>query len=153
MLIGVPLVFGILAICMVSREVRREPISISELSVPPAWAETGLTPTVAALRLLDAINATARAVRTEDTHRPSTGLQGEEPDLSLPAAGLSLHSLASVVRSLMGWPGRRLRGEIIATGAELRLRPRLAGRGVIADISGPASAGADALLLRAEPEV
>jgi len=151
MLIGVPLVFGIPAICMVSREVRREPIPISELSVPPALAENGLTPAVAALRLLDAINATARAVRTEDMHRPSTGLQGEEPDLSLPAAGLSLHSLASVLRSLMGWPERRLRGEIIATGAELRLR--LAGRGVIADISGPASAGADALLLRAEPEV
>ncbi len=153
MLTLVPLVFGGLAIFMVVREATREPIEVTEISVPSALADTGLTSTVAAHRLLDAINATSRAVRSDQTHRPSAELEGSEPDLNIPAAGLSLHGLAALLRNLMGWPQRRLSGEITTVGDQLRLRLRLAGHGVIADVQAPASEGADALLLRAAPEV
>lgn len=148
-----PLVFGALAVFMVLREAARQPIEIAELSVPSSLSDSGLTGTVAARRLLDAINATSRAVRTETMHRPSAELEGSEPDLNIPAAGLSLRGLAALVRNLLGWPERKLSGEIIVTGDRMRLRMRLAGHGVIADVEGPTADGADTLLLRAAPEV
>lgn len=148
-----PLVFGALAVFMVLREAAREPIEIAELSVPSSLSDSGLTGAVAARRLLDAINATSRAVRTETMHRPSAELEGSEPDLNIPAAGLSLRGVAALVRNLLGWPERKLSGEVIVTGDRMRLRMRLAGHGVIADLDGPAADGADPLLLRAAPEV
>ncbi len=153
MLGTLPLLFAALAVVMVLREAARQPIEIAELSVPSSLSDTGLSGSVAARRLLDAINATAHAVRTETLHRPSAELEGSEPDLNIPAAGLSLRGLAALVRSLLGWPERKLSGEIIVTGERMRLRLRLAGHGVIADLDGPATEGADALLLRAAPEV
>ncbi|UPY37095.1 tetratricopeptide repeat protein [Sediminicoccus sp. KRV36] len=148
-----PLIFAGLAIFMVMREAAREPIEVSEISVPSSLSDTGLTGAVAAHRLLDAINATAHAVRTETMHRPSAELEGSEPDLNIPAAGLSLRGLAALVRNLLGWPQRKLSGEIIVTGDRMRFRMRMAGHGVIADVEGPVGDGADALLLRAAPEV
>lgn len=150
---SLPLILAALAIFMVIREAARESIEVAELSVPSSLSDTGLTGSVAAHRLLDAINATAHAVRTETMHRPSAELEGAEPDLNIPAAGLSLRGLAAVVRNMLGWPQRKLSGEIIVTGDLMRFRMRMAGHGVIADVEGPASEGADALLLRAAPEV
>lgn len=148
-----PILLAVLAVLMVVREAARQPIEISEISVPTSLSESGLSGTVAARRLLDAINATAHAVRTETLHRPSAELEGSEPDLNIPAAGLSLRGLAALLRNLLGWPERKLSGEIIVAGERMRLRLRLAGHGVIADVEGPAAEGADPLLLRAAPEV
>ena len=148
-----PLVLAALAIFMVLREAARQPIEIAELSVPSSLSDSGLSGTVAARRLLDAVNATAHAVRTETMHRPSAELEGSEPDLNIPAAGLSLRGLAALVRNLLGWPERKLSGEIIVNGDKMRLRLRLAGHGIIADVEGPTAAGADPLLVRAAPEV
>ena len=149
----VPLLLGGAALYVVVTEAAREPIEVTSLSVPPALAERGLTPEVAALRLMDAIEATARAVHAETLQRPAAELQGSQPDVTIPGAGVSLRSLAGLLRGLLGWPERQLSGEILADGDLLRLRLRLAGHGVIADIAGPASAGADALLLAAAPEL
>jgi tetratricopeptide (TPR) repeat protein len=149
----VPLLLGAAALYVVVTEAAREPIAVTSLSVPPALAERGLTPEVAALRLMDAIEATARAVHAETLQRPAAELQGSQPDVTIPGAGVSLRSLAGLLRGLLGWPERQLSGEILADGDLLRLRLRLAGHGVIADIAGPASAGADALLLAAAPEL
>ena len=148
-----PMLLLVLAVALVTREAARARISIAAISVPPALAERGLTPEVAAQRLMDAIDATARAVHAESMHRPAAELQGSQPDLTLPVAGISVRSLAAVLRDVLGWEERRLFGEIIAEGDTLQLRLRLAGRGVIADISRPASEGADALLLAAAPEL
>jgi tetratricopeptide (TPR) repeat protein len=148
-----PVLLGAFAVAAVLQEASRQPIEVGALSVPPALAETGLTPEVAALRLMDAIDATARAVHAETMHRPSAELEGSAPDINIPVAGLSLRSVAGVVRGLLGWPERRLSGEIVASGDRLRLRLRLAGHGVVAELDGPAADGADALLLRAAPEL
>ncbi len=153
MLGTLPLILAVLAIFMVLREAARHPIEIAEIAVPSSLSDTGLTGAVAAHRLLDAINATANAVRTETMHRPSAELESAEPDLNIPAAGLSLRGLAGLVRNLLGWPERKLSGEIIVSGDQMRLRLRLAGHGVIADVEGPTADGADQLLLRAAPEV
>lgn len=153
MLGTLPLVLAVLALVMVVREAARQPIEIAEISVPTSLSDSGLSGTVAARRLLDAINATAHAVRTETMHRPSAELEGSEPDLNIPAAGLSLRGLAALLRNLLGWPERKLSGEIIVSGDRMRLRLRLAGHGVIADVEGSSADGADPLLLRAAPEV
>lgn len=153
MLGTLPLVLVVLAVVMVVREAARQPIEISEVAVPTSLSDSGLSGAVAARRLLDAINATAHAVRTETLHRPSAELEGSEPDLNIPAAGLSLRGLAALLRNLLGWPERKLSGEIIVAGDRMRLRLRLAGHGVIADVEGPTAEGADPLLLRAAPEV
>lgn len=148
-----PLAFAGLAIFLVVREATREPLEIAEISVPSALADTGFTPQVAAQRLLDAVNATARAVRAETMHRPATELEAAEPDLNIPAAGISLRSLSNLVRGLLGWPERKLSGEILVNGETLRLRLRLAGHGVIADATATTAEGPDVLLGRAAPEV
>lgn len=142
-----------IAVAVVVREVERKALEVSEISVPASLAETGLTPSVAAHRLVDAMQATARAVRAETSHRPTAELEGSTPDLHLPASGLSVRGIAALISNLMGWPQHRLSGEIIISGEQMRLRLRLGQHGVIADIKAPASEGADALLLRAAPEI
>ncbi|MGG5811499.1 tetratricopeptide repeat protein [Falsiroseomonas sp. CW058] len=149
----VPLLCGGIAVAIVLQEAARQPIDVVPLSVPSALSDTGMTGDVIAHRLLDAIEATARAVHGETMSRPAAELDGTQPDLNIPVAGISLRSVASVVRSLLGWPERRLSGEIVTAGDTLRLRLRLAGHGVIADVEGPAAQGADPLLARAAPEV
>lgn len=148
-----PLLLGAVAVVLVLREAARQPIEVASLSVPGALGETGLTGDVVALRLMDAIQAASRAVHAETMHRPAAELEGTQPDLALPGGGVSLRSMAGLVRGLLGWPERRLTGEIVAAGDQLRLRLRLAGHGVVTEIEGPAAAGADALLARAAPEV
>ena len=148
-----PLAFGLLALVLVVREAAREPLEITEIAVPSALSDAGFTGQVAALRLLDAVNATARAVRAETMHRPSAELQGSEPDLNIPAAGISLRSLAALLRNLLGWPERRLSGEVTVMGDTLRLRLRLAGYGVVTDAEATKDEGPDMLLSRAAPEV
>ncbi len=104
MLIGVPLIFGEVAITMVSREVGREPISISELSVPPALAETGLTPAVAAnlpdghTGRCEALAALGRAADALEALARAASLAAAEGRRSLP------HSCAFTPERA---PGRR----------------------------------------------
>jgi tetratricopeptide (TPR) repeat protein len=148
-----PIFLGAAAVALVLREAARQPIEVATLSAPGSPAETGMTGDVLALRLLDAIEAAARAVHTETMHRPMAELEGSQPDINIPVAGVSLRSVAGMVRGLLGWPERRLSGEVVAAGDQLRLRLRLAGHGVVADVESPAAAGADALLALAAPEV
>ncbi len=154
LLLGVlPVVLGGFAVLVVLREAARQPIEVAAISVPAALSDTGMTGDVVALRLLDAIEATARAVHAETMQRPLAELEGSQPDINIPVAGISLRSLAAVVRNLLGWPDRRVTGEVVTQGDQLRLRLRLAGHGVVAEVDAPASEGADALLARGAPEV
>ncbi len=150
---AIPSLIGLTMLALVARQALNDPIEFTPIAVPASFASQGLTPEVMAARLLDAIDATATETLSETLHRPSTELENSTPDLNLPVVGLSLHSLASLTRKLLGWPERRLSGEIIQAGQDLQLRLRLSGHGVVADVSAPASEGPDRLLALAAPQV
>jgi tetratricopeptide (TPR) repeat protein len=149
----VPVALAAAMLAVVLHQALRQPIEVHPLAVPAPLLATGLTPEVAALRLMDAIESTARAVHAETMHRPSAELEGSAPDVTIPGAGLSLRSLSTVLRHLMGWPERRITGEFLLADKRLRLRLRLARHGVVADVEGPAADGPDPLLARAAPEL
>ena len=71
----------------------------------------------------------------------------------MPIAGLSLRALATLLRSVFGTPSRRITGEIILEKEQLKLRLRLAGHGLIADIDGVPADAVDRLLNAAAPEI
>jgi len=150
---ALPVVIGLTMVGLVVHEATNDSIEFTPIGVPAGFADHGLTPDVVAARLVDAINETATQTLSETLHRPSTELENATPDLNLPVVGLSLHSLASLTRKLLGWPERRLSGEVTQSGDTLRLRLRLTGRGVIADVAAPASDGVDRLLVLAAPQV
>ncbi|MCX7370873.1 MAG: hypothetical protein NTW56_00275 [Alphaproteobacteria bacterium] len=99
---------------------------------------------------MDDITAVQARVRGEPMGRAGAELSGSQSDFSVPFTGLSLSAVVSVLRDLMGMPETRVGEEIIAEGAELRLRLHLSGAGVIFD---EADEGTDALLRRAAPLV
>ena len=150
---AIPTLIALTMLTLVIREALNDAIEFTPIAVPASFASQGMTPEVMAARLLDAIDATATETLSETLHRPSTELENSTPDLNLPVVGLSLHSLASLTRKLLGWPERRLSGEMIQTNQDLRLRLRLSGHGVVADVSAPAAEGPDRLLSLAAPQV
>jgi tetratricopeptide (TPR) repeat protein len=151
---GLP-VLGIIALCLlVIREVRRPDIEVAPIAVPSRLAEMGLSPEVVAQRLVDQIDAVARAAKSDNTERPATELSGALPDLNVPLTGLSLRSVASLVRNVLGIPPRRVNGEIILQPNDrLALRLRMFGSGQIANIEGFDRSEIDKLLGAAAPEV
>jgi tetratricopeptide (TPR) repeat protein len=80
-------------------------------------------------------------------------LAGDQPDFNVPIAGLSLRALATLLRSVFGTPSNRITGEIVLEKDQLKLRLRLAGHGLIADIDGVPSDAVDRLLALAAPEI
>lgn len=150
---AVPTLIGLMMIGLVVSKAMNDPIEVTPIAVPSAFAAQGLTPEVMAARLLDAIDKVATQTLTETLHRPAAELENGTPDLNLPIVGLSLHSLASLTRKLLGWPERRLSGEVTRSGDMLQLRVRLSGHGAIADVAVPAAEGPDRLLALAAPQV
>jgi tetratricopeptide (TPR) repeat protein len=138
---------------LVYREMNRDTLEVAPIQVPARLAEAGLTPDVAASRLLDQIARAERAVRSENLGHAKVELAGQQPDFSVPIAGLSLNSLAALARSVFGTPARRLTGEIVLEDDKLNIRLRLAGFGTIADVGGFPIHQVDAALAAAAPEV
>jgi len=94
-----------------------------------------------ALRLLDQVVLVQNTVTAERLGQQRLELAGDQPDFNVPIAGLSLRALATLLRSVFGTPSRRITGEIVLEKEQLKLRLRLAGHGLIADIDGvPADA-------------
>ena len=149
----VPIIVLTIMIVLVVREIHQDTIEVAPIQVPTSLAETGLTPEVVALRLLDQIAAAERVVTSERVVRPNVELVGQKPDFNVPIAGISLRSLADIARNLIGIAPRRVSGEIILNEDKLKLRLRLAGHGQIADIGGFAFNQVDELLAAGAPEV
>lgn len=149
----VPVIVLMVMIVLVIREIHQDTIEVAPIQVPTSLAETGLTPAVVALRLLDQIAAAERVVTSERVVRPNVELVGQKPDFNVPIAGISLRSLADIARNLIGIAPRRVSGEIILNDDKLKLRLRLAGHGQIADIGGFAFNQVDELLAAGAPEV
>jgi len=149
----VPVIVLSVMIILVIREIHQDTIEVAPIQVPTNLADTGLTPAVVALRLLDQIAAAERVVTSERVVRPNVELVGQKPDFNVPIAGISLRTLADIARNLIGIAPRRVSGEIILNDDKLKLRLRLAGHGQIADIGGFALNQVDELLAAGAPEV
>ncbi|MCA3413101.1 MAG: tetratricopeptide repeat protein [Roseomonas sp.] len=149
----VPLLLAAAFVLLLLREMRREDIEIAPIQVPTRLAEAGLSPDVVALRLLDQVVLVQNTVTAERLGQQRLELAGDQPDFNVPIAGLSLRALATLLRSVFGTPSKRIIGEIVLEKDQLKLRLRLAGRGLIADIDGVPSDAVDRLLALAAPEV
>ena len=145
-----PLVGGLILLLILVDELRRDGIEVQPISVPARLVEAGLTPDVVALRLTDAIIHLQDSVGGEPRRRTGADVGGAHPDFTVPLTGLSLRSVASTLRGMLGIPERRVSGEVTVDGEILRLRLRLSGQGVIADVS---AATPDALIRAAAPQV
>jgi tetratricopeptide (TPR) repeat protein len=149
----VPLLLAAAFVLLLLREMRREDIEIAPIQVPTKLAEAGLTPDVVALRLLDQVVLVQNTFTAERLGQQRLELAGDQPDFNVPIAGLSLRALATLLRSVFGTPSRRITGEIVLEKEQLKLRLRLAGHGLIADIDGVPADAVDQLLARAAPEI
>ena len=139
---------GLFVLALLVNELRRDVIEVSAISVPARLVEAGLTPEVVALRLLDGIARVEDHVRGEPMRRAGAEVAGSQPDFTVPIAGISLRSVASVIRNLLGIHETRISGEVTVDGEGLRIRLRLSGEGVIAD---ERAADAYALIDQAAP--
>lgn len=149
----VPLLLAAAFVLLLLREMRREDIEIAPIQVPGKLAEAGLSPDVVALRLLDQVILVQNTVTAERLGQQRLELAGDQPDFNVPIAGLSLRALATLLRSVFGTPSKRITGEIVLERDQLKLRLRLAGHGLIADIDGVPSDAVDRLLGMAAPEI
>ena len=149
----VPLLLAAAFVLLLLREMRREDIEIAPIQVPVRLAEAGLSPDVVALRLLDQVVLVQNTVTAERLGQQRLELAGDQPDFNVPIAGLSLRALATLLRSVFGTPSRRITGEVVLEREQLKLRLRLAGQGLIADIDGVSVDAVDQLLARAAPEI
>ena len=75
----VPVIVLMIMIVLVIREIHQDTIEVAPIQVPTSLAETGLTPEVVALRLLDQIAAAERVVTSERVVRPNVELVGQNP--------------------------------------------------------------------------
>lgn len=141
-------------IFMLVREVRKDDVEIAPISVPAHFATQGLTPETVAIRLLDALEATARGVVADAVDRPAAELAGSQPDFNVPIAGLSLRAAANLVRSVLGYPQRRITGEmVLEPNDRVGIRLRMQGFGQIVDLRDFPAAAPEAVLAAAAPEI
>jgi Flp pilus assembly protein TadD len=146
----VPLVGGAILMVILVDELQRDGIEVQPISVPARLVEAGLTPEVVALRLTDALIQLQDSVGGEPRRRTGADVGGTHPDFTVPLTGLSLRSVVSTLRNMLGIPERRVSGEVTVDGEVLRLRLRLSGQGVIADVAAP---NPDALIRAGAPQV
>jgi tetratricopeptide (TPR) repeat protein len=149
----VPLLLAAAFVLLLLREMRREDIEIAPIQVPTKLAEAGLSPDVVALRLLDQVVLVQNTVTAERLGLQRLELAGDQPDFNVPIAGLSMRALATLLRSVFGTPSNRITGEIVVEKDQLKLRLRLDGHRLIADIDGVPSDAVDRLLATAAPEI
>ncbi len=128
-----PAVVGLFFGALLIDELRRDVVEMMPIGVPAKLVEAGLSPEVVALRLLDGVSRVEDMVRGEPQRRAGAEVAGSQPDFTVPIAGISLRSVARVIRGLLGNPETRISGEVTMDGDALRLRLRRSGEGVIAD--------------------
>ncbi|ARE41901.1 tetratricopeptide [Rhodovulum sp. P5] len=110
-------------------ELRRNPVIIEEIGLPPQLTARGLSGTVAAHRLWDAITDIQTISGTFKDQASLTTI-GRQIDVVDPDTGLSLQGLTQMLRTLLGLPQTRIAGEVVCETARcdwagLRLRLRI----------------------------
>lgn len=135
------------------RESERLEVEILPIAMPADLAASGLTPEVAANRLVDAIDALLTKTRDNDRNRPAKTDLGRIPAYTVTPDRLTLRSLASLLRDLLGRPSLRIAGDVTRQGTELQLRLRAPGGRSFATVTVPAEAGADKLFQQVAVDV
>lgn len=135
------------------RESERLDVEILPIATPADLAAAGLTPEVAALRLVDALESLGQRTRENDRNRPSKADLGRFPVFTVTPDRVTLRSAASLLRDLAGRPSSRITGEIIRQGGELQLRLRIPNGRSLATATIPAGDGAEPLFQQAAPEI
>jgi tetratricopeptide (TPR) repeat protein len=135
------------------RESERLDVEIMPVAVPPELVARGVSPEVAAIRLMDALDALLTRTRDNDRNRPSRTELGRLPTFSVTPDKLGLRSLASLLRDLRGIPTARISGEVTVQGDTLHVRLRVPGGRSFANASVPAASGPDRLFEAVAPEV
>jgi tetratricopeptide (TPR) repeat protein len=126
---------------------------IQPLSVPQTLADSGYTPAVAGDRLRDALTEFIEAAKSH-MHSPEIALPGELPDVVVPTVGISLDTIMTSVRTLLGITrSRTISGEFTIAGGQLWLRLRIDGRELYTSGEGVDPGRPDDLLKAAAPAV
>jgi tetratricopeptide (TPR) repeat protein len=134
------------------RESERLEVEILPIAMPADLAANGLTPEVAANRLIDAMDALLAQLRENDRNRPTRTDLGRIPAYAVTPDRITLRSLASLMRDLLGRPTLRIAGDVIRQGDELQLRLRTPGGRSFATAAVPAETGADKLFQQVAPD-
>lgn len=124
--VGVLVVIGFCI--LVGREVFRHTIDVEPVPAPKPMTENGYSPEVIARQLRDSLADAESRARTT-MRGPEVSLNTDLPDITVPAVGVSVDTIAAQVRALFGIRSRpSVSGEFVAAdpkGQTARLRLRL----------------------------
>lgn len=137
-------------------------VVISDIAVPSAASDRGLTRDVIARRILDQLHEIRIDARAKKEQEAITGSStvSQLPDIQLPVGGINLGSAISQIRHFLGYADTKISGEIVTEPAgddkgnapTYTLRLRMAGHGVVYHSATP-SANIDSLIDEAAIEV
>jgi tetratricopeptide (TPR) repeat protein len=107
-------VVGILLILVIYRATMEKLTIIEPISLPKAMEERGFTGTVVAQRLIDQVHAIGAAATThkERVRFDSSSQFAALSAVQVPSSGLTVQSMVSVLRDLVGAEDSRIGGEI-----------------------------------------
>jgi hypothetical protein len=118
----------IVIVTLLAQGMMRRTISITAITVPKKLEENGFSPEVAAQRLRDAINDVVKSAKTK-MKNPEIRLVGDDPNIVIPAVGLQLDTIISMMRTFFHSEYRKnISGDLTIRGEKLWLRLRLNGR-------------------------
>lgn len=104
--------------------------------MPKKLEENGFTAEVASQRLRDAVNSYVKTVKTH-MKNPNIQLHGEEPNIVVPAVGLSLDAIIAMLRTFVYSDYRKnISGDLIISESKLWLRLRLNGNQFYSSLEG-----------------
>ncbi len=97
----------------VTQELIRDPVIIEPLAVPESLAKAGWTGEVLARQIRDGIRDINEAAHASPALAPAYLFDREQLDFALPGGLISIRTLATVVRGVLGRPARRVTGELV----------------------------------------
>jgi tetratricopeptide (TPR) repeat protein len=104
--------FGFLV--LIYQEITTERTVIQAISVPKSFADSGLTPEVAARRLQDSMSDLLLEATSSGSGRMPISVGMDLPEIVVPTVGISLTTLATFVRNFLSLPSRRvISGELV----------------------------------------
>jgi tetratricopeptide (TPR) repeat protein len=118
----------ILFIALFVQSLNWRPLIIEGITVPDQLQKNGFTPEVAAQRLYDALEDFIDKKKKTSMRIPDIRLHGNEPNIVVPAVGLSLDTIAATARRFFHRDDRRvISGDLTVSGGKVWLRLRLNG--------------------------